>query len=88
MRYYTAIVEAKGYRKASRRLHIAQPALSKTMSDLEEELGLKLLERQGAQVQPTSAGMAFYKEAKRTLEQADRFTQDRLHPIRDTALHA
>ena len=71
MRYYTAIVEAKGFRKASRRLHIAQPALSKTVSDLEDELGLKLLERQGAQVQPTSAGMAFYKKAKRTLEQAD-----------------
>ena len=35
----------KGYREASRRLHVAQPAISQTVSDLEPELELKLFSR-------------------------------------------
>ena len=71
LRYFTAVVEAKGYRSASRRLHIAQPALSQTVADLEDELGLKLFLRKGPQVQLTPAGEAFYQEAKKTLAQAE-----------------
>ena len=71
LRYFTAVVEAKGYRNASRRLHIAQPALSQTVTDLEDELSLKLFERKGPRVKLTPAGEAFYQEAKRTLAQAE-----------------
>ena len=71
LRYFTAVVEAKGYRNASRRLHVAQPALSQTVTDLEEELDLKLFERVGSQVHLTPAGEAFYQESKRTLAQAE-----------------
>lgn len=70
LRYFKAVVEAKGYRNASRQFHIAQPALSQAVADLEEELGLKLFLRKGVQVQLTSAGETFYREALRTLEQA------------------
>jgi DNA-binding transcriptional LysR family regulator len=45
LRYFTAIVQWKGYREASRRLHAAQPAISQTVSDLERELELKLFSR-------------------------------------------
>ena len=71
LRYFTAIVEAKGYRNASRRLHIAQPAVSQTVTDLENELGLKLFVRKGLQVHLTAPGEVFYQEAKRTLAQAE-----------------
>ncbi len=71
LRYFTAVVEAKGYREASRRLHIAQPALSQTVSDLEQELALELFVRKGANILLTPAGEVFYEEAKRTLEQAE-----------------
>ncbi len=71
LRYFTAVVEAKGYRNASRRLHIAQPAVSQTVNDLEDELGLKLFARKGLQVHLTAPGEVFYKEAKRTLAQAE-----------------
>ena len=47
LRYFTAVVECKGYREASRRLHIAQPSISQAVSDLEDELGLKLFSRTG-----------------------------------------
>jgi DNA-binding transcriptional LysR family regulator len=70
-RYFTAVVQWKGYREASRRLHVAQPAISRTVSDLEEELGLKLFSRVKRVAQLTPEGEAFYAEAVRTLAQAD-----------------
>lgn len=45
LRYFTAVVQWKGYREASRRLHVAQPAISRTVTDLEDEPGLKLFSR-------------------------------------------
>jgi DNA-binding transcriptional LysR family regulator len=70
-RYFTAVVQWRGYREASRRLYVAQPAISRTVSDLEEELGLKLFSRVKRVAQLTPEGEAFYAEAVRTLAQAD-----------------
>lgn len=71
LRYFTAVVQWKGYRQASRRIHIAQPAISQTVADLEEELGLKLFSRAKRVAQLTSEGEVFYAEAVRTLAQAE-----------------
>ena len=65
LRYFTAVVEAKGYREASRGLHVSQPALSRTVADLESEFRIKLFMKKGLKVQLTAAGEVFYKEAKR-----------------------
>ena len=71
LRYFTAVVQWKGYREASRRLHVAQPAISRTVSDLEEELGLKLFSRVRRLARLTPEGEEFYAEAVRTLAQAE-----------------
>ena len=71
LRYFTAVVQWKGYREASRRLHIAQPAISQTITDLEQELGLKLFSRAKRIAQLTREGEVFYAEAVRTLAQAE-----------------
>jgi DNA-binding transcriptional LysR family regulator len=71
LRYFTAVVEWKGYREASRHLHIAQPSISETVADLEQELGLKLFSRVGRTAQVTPEGEVFYTEAVRTLAQAE-----------------
>lgn len=71
LRYFTAVVQWKGYREASRRLHVAQPAISRTVADLEDELGLKLFSRAKRMAQLTPEGEVFYAEAVRTLGQAD-----------------
>jgi DNA-binding transcriptional LysR family regulator len=71
LRYFTAVVQWKGYREASRRLHVAQPAISRTVSDLEDELGLSLFSRVKRLAQLTPEGEAFYAEAVRTLAQAE-----------------
>jgi DNA-binding transcriptional LysR family regulator len=71
LRYFSAVVKWKGYREASRQLHIAQPAISQTITDLERELGLKLFVRAGRAARLTPEGEVFYTEAVRTLEQAE-----------------
>src|SRR5580704_6746637 len=71
LRYFTAVVQWKGYREASRQIHVAQPAISQTVVDLEEELGLKLFSRAKRIAQLTPEGEIFYSEAMRTLAQAE-----------------
>ncbi|HXW91894.1 MAG TPA: LysR substrate-binding domain-containing protein [Terriglobales bacterium] len=71
LRYFTGVVQWKGYREASRRLNVAQPAISRTVSDLEEELGLKLFSRARRLARLTPEGEEFYAEAVRTLAQAE-----------------
>jgi DNA-binding transcriptional LysR family regulator len=71
LRYFTAVVESKGYREASRRLHIAQPSISQAVSDLEDELGLKLFSRTGRNALLRPEGEIFYADAVRILQQAE-----------------
>ena len=72
LRYFTAIVQWKGYREASRRLYVAQPSISQAVTDLEDELGIKLFSREGRAAKLTAEGKVFYEEALKTLAQADR----------------
>jgi DNA-binding transcriptional LysR family regulator len=71
LRYFTAVVQWESYREASRRIHVAQPAISQTVLDLEQELGLKLFSRAKRTAQLTPEGEVFYGEAVRTLTQAE-----------------
>ena len=71
LRYFTAVVECKGYREASRRLHIAQPSISEAVSDLEDELGLKLFSRTHRNARVTPEGEIFYADAVRILQLAE-----------------
>ena len=70
LKYFVAVAEWKGFREASRRLHIAQPAISQAVSNLEEEIGVRLLMRVGRGVRLTPEGEVFYAETLRTLAQS------------------
>jgi DNA-binding transcriptional LysR family regulator len=72
LRYFTAVVRWKGYREASRHLHIAQPSISEAVSDLESEIGIKLFYRDGRVARLTPEGQVFNEEAVKTLAQAER----------------
>lgn len=63
LRYFIAIVEERQITAAARRLHIAQPPLSQQLRILEKELGVKLVERTGKQLEITEAGNILYKRA-------------------------
>ena len=69
LRYFTAVVQWNGYREAARQRNVAQPALSQAVSELEEELEVKLFVREKRRARLTPEGEVFYKEAMRVLEQ-------------------
>jgi DNA-binding transcriptional LysR family regulator len=64
---FVAVVEEGGMSAASRRLHVSQSALSQTVSALERELGVTLLQRTSTGAQPTEAGTALVVEARAVL---------------------
>jgi DNA-binding transcriptional LysR family regulator len=70
LRYFVAAAEAENVTRASLRLHVSQPALSRQIRDLEEELGFLLLERSAKSVRLTEAGRAFLIEARAVLQRA------------------
>ncbi|MBN2338233.1 MAG: LysR family transcriptional regulator [Acidobacteria bacterium] len=71
LRYFVAVAEQLHFRHAAEIVHVAQPALSQQIRQLEKELGVTLLERSRHQVRLTPAGKAFYESALGVLRQAD-----------------
>ena len=71
IRYFTSVVQWNGYREAARQRHVAQPALSQAVVELEEELGLKLFLREKRRARLTPEGEIFYRDAVRILQQVD-----------------
>ncbi|MGE0174941.1 MAG: LysR family transcriptional regulator [Oligoflexales bacterium] len=59
LRYFTVVAETKSFTKAANLLHVAQPAISKQIMDLEEELGFPLFNRSTKDVALTEAGAFF-----------------------------
>jgi len=72
LRYFVAVAEQLHFRHAAEIMHIAQPALSQQIRQLEEEIGVTLFERSRHKVRLTPAGKAFYENAQRILQNADR----------------
>jgi DNA-binding transcriptional LysR family regulator len=69
LRYFVAVGEEQHYGRASRRLRVAQPALSRQIQDLEEEIGFKLFERLPRGVKLNPAGKLFLEDARRILQE-------------------
>ncbi|MEL6420374.1 MAG: LysR family transcriptional regulator, partial [Pseudomonadota bacterium] len=69
LRYFVAVADHGGISHAAERLHIAQPAVSRQIRDLELELGFDLLLREGRRVVLTDAGRVFADRARVILQQ-------------------
>jgi DNA-binding transcriptional LysR family regulator len=70
LRYFVTVAELQNFTRAATRLRVAQPALSRQIRDLEDELGASLLERNSRGVRLTEAGAVFLPEAKAVLQRA------------------
>ena len=71
LRYFAKIVEAGSFSRAAALIHIAQPALSKQIAELEDEFGVTLLHRSSRGVTPTVAGEVLYQEALKLIRHVD-----------------
>ena len=71
LRYFIGVAEEENVSRAALKLHVSQPALSRQIRDLEEELGFLLLERSAKSVRLTEAGRAFLTEARAVLQRTE-----------------
>lgn len=69
---FIAVAEELSFTRAAKRLHLAQPPLSRHIRSLEARIGAKLFERQTRSVAITSAGRLFYEESRGILAQLAR----------------
>jgi len=69
LRYFVAVAEERNFTRAAERLHIAQPPLSRQMQQLEETLGVELIEKGSRPLRLTEAGQFFLAHARPLLEQ-------------------
>jgi LysR family transcriptional regulator, benzoate and cis,cis-muconate-responsive activator of ben and cat genes len=71
LRYFVAVAEMENVTRAATKLHVSQPALSRQIHDLEDEIGFPLLERSAKSVRLTDAGRTFLIEARAVLQRAE-----------------
>ena len=71
LRSFVAVAEALSFRRAAEGLHLAQPALSAQIQQLEEDVGTRLLERDSHHVALTAAGQEFLEHSRRMLRAAE-----------------
>jgi DNA-binding transcriptional LysR family regulator len=72
LRYFVTVAEERNITRAATLLRVAQPSLSRQLTDLEDEVGVKLLERGRHGVTVTAAGREFHRRAKTVLADAAR----------------
>ena len=67
LRYFVAVAEILNFTKAAGKLHLAQPSLTRQIQNLEDEIGVRLLNRSKSQVALTEEGRSFLVDARRLL---------------------
>ncbi|SCW59099.1 LysR family transcriptional regulator [Ancylobacter rudongensis] len=71
MQVFVTVVEAGSFSAAARRIGVGQPAISKTIAQLEDRLQVRLLVRSTHSLAPTDAGVRFYERARSAIREAD-----------------
>ena len=79
MRYFVAVAEALSFTRGAEKLHLAQPSLTRQIKNLEEEIGVRLLDRTKARVSLTPEGQSFLVDAKRVLELSEQIVESVRH---------
>src|SRR5580693_9302707 len=71
MEAFVVVVDTGSFSAAARRLNVGQPTVSKTVAQLEERLGVRLLVRSTRGLTATEAGQNFFEHARRAIDEAD-----------------
>jgi LysR family cyn operon transcriptional activator len=82
VRYLKAVADHGSFTRAAAALHVSQPALSQQIRELEERMGVQLLDRSGRTVRPTDLGEAYLRHVRRALDELE--VGDRaIHDVQD-----
>lgn len=76
LRYFLTVVREGGINRAAEALHITQPTLSRQLSQLEEEVGVKLFHRGARRITLTNEGILLRRRAEEILSLVDRTEQE------------
>ena len=76
LRYFLTVVREESITRASEVLHITQPTLSRQLSQLEEEVGVRLFERGSRRITLTNEGMLLRRRAEEILQLVDKTEQE------------
>lgn len=71
MEMFISVFETSSFSGGARRMNVGQPAVSKSIAQLEAKLGVRLFLRSTRGLTPTEAGQRYYERAKRSIEEAD-----------------
>src|SRR5689334_4735006 len=71
LRYVMVVADEGSFTRAAHILHVSQPALSQQIKQLEEELGIQLLDRTGRAIQATDAGKALIGRTRNALAELE-----------------
>jgi len=75
LRYFVAVADSLNFTKAAEKLHLAQPSLTRQIQNLEDEIGVRLLNRSKKHVALTEEGRAFLVDARRVIALAEESIQ-------------
>ena len=76
LRYFIGVAETENVSRAASELHVSQPALSRQIRDLEDEIGVTLFERTAKSVRLTEPGRVFLKAVREVLERVDKAVKE------------
>ena len=76
LRHFVAVANELNFTRAAEQCNITQPALTRSIASLEDELGVILLDRSKRQIQLTPMGQLFIDDARRALKYVQRATQN------------
>ncbi|MDC0949077.1 LysR family transcriptional regulator [Gammaproteobacteria bacterium] len=68
---FTLVIETGSFTGAARKLGVSPPAISKLIAQLEDSLGVRLLERTTRKVNPTAAGDVYYERCRRIIDELE-----------------
>ena len=71
METFVRVLDAGSFSAAAKQLNVGQSAVSKSIAQLEERLGVRLLMRSTHGLMPTEAGQTYYERARRAIEEAE-----------------
>ncbi|AKC81510.1 LysR family transcriptional regulator [Xanthomonas arboricola] len=80
LRKFVTVVQERSFTRAAERLHIAQPSLSKQIQLIEQELGVRLIQRNSRPLGLTEQGKRFYEDALQVIARIDRMTSQARQP--------